>query len=371
MSQKNALGLGLIGCGDFGRFCLGALADLPEVRIVGVADSQPDAAQRCATAAGVRAFQTPADLIECEEVNIVHLATPPATHHELALAAVAAGKHVLCEKPLALTVAQADEMLQAARQAGVIMPVNFVLRYAPVTALVKAVINSGVLGKVLAGRLTNCAKDTPLPPGHWFWDKAVSGGIFIEHGVHFFDLYRYWLGEGRVLDGHVERREGTGQVDRAICTVRHEGGALVNHYHGFDQLDLMDRTDHRLVCELGDIYVEGWIPLGIRIDAAVDEEGAKTLRDCCGDCQMETLEQYPPDRGNTVSRGRPRRVSRRIRLSACPQPDKLAAYRKALRDLLADQILGVRDPSHSRVVTESNGREALVLAEAATDLADS
>ncbi len=371
MTEKSALGLGLIGCGDFGRFCLEAVAELPEVRVVGVADSRQDAAQRCAAAMGLRAFRTPEDLIECEDVDFVHLATPPSTHRELAMAAIAAGKHVLCEKPLALTVGQGDEMLQAARKAGVMIPVNFVLRHAPVTDLVKAVIDSGVLGRVLAARLTNCAKDTPLPPEHWFWDKAISGGIFIEHGVHFFDLYRYWLGEGQVIDGHVESREGTVQADRATCTVHHEGGALVSHYHGFDQVDLMDRTDHRLVCELGDIRVEGWIPLRIVVDAAVDDRGADILRNACPGCEIETVEEYAPDRGNTVSRGRPRRLTRRIRLSACPEPDKLMAYRQAVRTLLADQIAAARDPSHLRVVTESNGREALVLAEAATRLADS
>ena len=80
MTEKSALGLGLIGCGDFGRFCLEAVAELPEVRIVGVADSRQDAAQRCAAAMGLRAFLTPEELIECEDVDIVHLATPPSTH---------------------------------------------------------------------------------------------------------------------------------------------------------------------------------------------------------------------------------------------------------------------------------------------------
>jgi len=167
----------------------------------------------------------------------------------------------------------------------------------------------------------------------------------------------------------VERREGTGQADRAACTVRHEGGALVSHYHGFDQVDLMDRTDHRLVCELGDIRAEGWIPLRMVVDAAVDDRGADRLSDACPGWEIETVEQYDPDRGNTVSRGKPRRLRRRIRLSYCPEPNKLTAYRQAIRALLADQIAAARDASHLRVVTESNGREALVLAEAATRLA--
>ncbi|MHC4981853.1 MAG: Gfo/Idh/MocA family protein [Planctomycetota bacterium] len=370
MTSSETLGLGLIGCGAFGRFCLKAFSAMDQVRIAAVADIVKGPADAAAEDFSVPAHYDPAELIARDDVQIVHIATPPSTHYELVLAAAGAGKHVLCEKPLAMNVKQADEMLSACRKAGVIAPVNFVLRYNAVAEAAKAVITSGVLGRVLAARLTNCAADSNLPPGHWFWNKTVSGGIFIEHGVHFFDLYRYWLGEGEVIDAHTETREGTRQEDRVMCSVRHADGAVANHYHGFDQPGPMDRTDHRLVCELGDIRVEGWIPVTLTVDAAVDDAGAKKLAECCPGAKIEVLEKYEGNEGKLSSRGVKRKLSRRIRLSLTPNADKQAVYPESVRALLADQIAYIRDRSHARRITEANGREAVALAEAAAEVAE-
>ena len=367
MTTNEPVGLGLVGCGAFGLFCLDAFAKMDSVRIAAVADVRGEAADEFGRTFGVPAFHDPADLIARDDVALVHVATPPSTHHELVLAAAAAGKHVLCEKPLACSVAGAEEMLAAAAGAGTIAPVNFVLRYNPVVECVKALIDSRALGKVLSARLTNCAGDTPLGPGHWFWDKDLSGGIFIEHGVHFFDLYSHWLGAGRVLSAHTELREGTSQEDRVMCTIAHDGGAIASHYHGFDQMALMDRTDHRLVCERGDICVDGWIPLSLTIDAAVDDEGAEIIGGICDGCDVEVAEAY--DVGTTTGRGRQRRVTQRINLTHTPQPDKQTLYADSVKALLADQVAYIGDPSHPRRITEANGLAAVALAQRAATLA--
>lgn len=371
MAKHSPLGLGLIGCGSFGEFCLEAFSALPDVRIAGVADVREAAADRLAAAFHVPGHTDPHQLIARDDVDVVHVATPPSTHHELVLAALRAGKHVLCEKPLATRPAHADEMLAAAARAGTIVPVNFILRYNAVTDAVKAVIASGALGKVLAGRLTNCAGDTKLGGDHWFWNKDVSGGIFIEHGAHFFDLYTYWLGPGRVISAHTERRDGAGMEDRVTCLLRFDSGAVVNHYHGFDQVALMDRTDHRLVCELGDIRVDGWIPLRLTVDAVVDDDTQADLEAACAHAEIETLAVYDADQGRVMGRGVQRRVRRRIRLTCEPAADKQSVYADSVRALLADQIAYLRDRNHSRVITESNGRAALALGEAAAALAAS
>jgi len=369
MNARGSLGLGLIGCGGFGEFCLDAFSQMAEVHVAAVADTFAGAAERLGATFGVPAETDPMALIAREEVNLVHVATPPSSHHELVMASIAAGKHVLCEKPLATRLADADEMLAAAEKAALVLPVNFVLRYNPVTDAVKAVIDSGALGKVLGGRLTNCAGDSKLGPGHWFWDKPVSGGIFVEHGVHFFDLYTHWLGAGEVIDAHTETRENSPQEDRVMCTLRFESGAVANHYHGFDQVLLLDRTDHRLVCELGDIRVDGWIPLSLSIDAVVDDEAEAALRAACPRAEVEVTETYEGEAAQPIGRGVRRHVSRRIRLDCTPRPDKQSVYADSVRALLADQIAYIRDRSHPRRIAESNGRAALALATRAVELA--
>lgn len=369
MSGDKPLGIGLIGCGSFGLFCLDAFATMPQVRIVAVADQRPQAAEAAGDRFDAAAHKNVADLLASDDVDIVHVATPPASHHELVLAALNASKHVLCEKPLVMNTAQADEMLAAAEQAGKIVPVNFVMRHNAVAAAAGRILASGALGKPLAGRLTNCAFDTYMPPEHWFWDHSVSGGIFIEHGVHFFDLHSQWLGPAKVLSAHTEKREGSGIEDRVTCRVRHECGAVVSHYHGFDQIEPMDRADHRIICELGEVRVVGWIPMRLEVEAAVNDETQEQIQQCCDGCDIEVLRDLSDEPERLIGRGLRRDVSRIIHLTWQPHSDKSAVYAQSIRDLLADQIAYIRDASHQREVTERDGREALSIAESARKLA--
>jgi len=370
MNGDRALGLGLIGCGGFGEFCLESFARMDQVRMVAAADVRRDAADKVAGTFGIPAHYDPAELIAREDVDIVHIATPPSTHYQLVMACLEAGKHCLCEKPLATEPDHADQILAAAAQRGLTVPVNFVLRYNAITEAVKAVIDSGVLGAPLSARLTNCASDSPLGPEHWFWDKQVSGGIFIEHGVHFFDLYNYWLGPGRVVSAHSETRQPEGLEDRVTCQVRHDGGAIASHYHGFDQVLPMDRADHRIVFEMGDVRVEGWIPLTATVDAVVDDEGLKTLAQTMPGCRVEVTAEFDESSREVTGRGRLRHVTRRVSVSYTPEADKQKVYADSVRRLLADQIAFIHDGKHHRTITERNGRDSLMLAWAAVKLAE-
>lgn len=364
------LGLGLVGCGAFGLFCLDNYRKMDDVRITAVADVRQDVADDFAREFDVPAHYDYRELIERDDVDIVHVATPPFLHYEQVLAALRAGKHVLCEKPLAVNVQQADEMLTAAENDGLLLPVNFVLRYNVVTETVKRIIDSGLLGSVLRCQLTNCASDARLDPDHWFWNKQQAGGIFVEHGVHFFDLYRHWLGDGEVISSHTETREGTKQEDRVQCTIRHENGALADHYHAFDQIGPMDRTNHRIITELGDIWIDGWIPLSMTINTALDEDAIGKLEDLCPDASIAVVRTFSADERQTAGRGINRIVEKHIHLHYTPESDKQKVYSASVRQLLADQIAHLRDKAHRRTVTEQNGRAALAYAQAAANLAE-
>src|SRR5690606_25160869 len=112
---------------------------------------------------------------------------------------------------------------------------NLMQRYNRVFDLVRELISRRLLGEVLHGYFENYASDENLPPEHWFWDREKSGGIFIEHGVHFFDLMAGWLGPGEVVAAQVSLRESDSCEDQVQCTVRYGGGVHVNFYHGFHQ----------------------------------------------------------------------------------------------------------------------------------------
>ncbi len=369
MSNK-PLGLGLIGCGAFGRFCMETYLKLDGPRAVAAADAWKPAADSFATEfPKIAIHYNAAELIDRDDVDIVHIATPPSAHHGLALRAAKAGKHVLCEKPLAVNLQQADELLAAAAEGRTLMVVNFVLRYNPITDAVKAIIDSRLLGRPLHGVLANYAADENLPPNHWFWDKSVSGGIFIEHGVHFFDLYRHWFGPGSVIASHVEVREGTAQEDRVMCMVRHENGTVVNHYHGFDQVGRLDRTDHRLVFEVGEITVKGWIPTDMVVHALTDDDGLARLEELCPNAETEVLEQYDGELQKACGRGRERHITRRVRIEGASGMEKQDLYAWSVGRLMSDQLEAIADPKHRRIVSEANGRDSLELAVTAVQMA--
>ena len=155
-----------------------------------------------------------------------------------------------------------------------------------------------------------------------------------------------------------------------MCTVRHDNGTVATHYHGFDQIAQQDRTNHRMVCEMGDIWIDGWIPLSVTIEGAVDDDGVRRLSECFRDGDITVLEEYGGKLQDVTGRGQSRHVSKRIRLRCCPNADKQAVYSDSVRDLLADQIAFIRDRDHGRCVTESNGLDSLALAEAAVRLAE-
>lgn len=374
-SQNSAMSttpikLGLIGCGNFGQFCLRIHAELAEVQIVAVADINMDLAEETARKYGARAFGDPGALINTPEIEMVHIATPPFMHYPLALQAAQNGKHVICEKPLALSLQEADEMLSAARQRNVIMPVNFVIRYVPIADMVKRIIQSGTLGEPLHAYFENYAMDSQLDKAHWFWDKSKSGGIFVEHGVHFFDLYRYWFGDMEVLHAHAEVRPDTEQEDRVMCLLRNKAGMVASHYHGFDQPVCLDRAEHRILFERGDLTVKGWIPESIVIHAIVDDKQLDDLKSMTGDSSVSVLENLNQSGHHLRGRGKIITATQRIKLEYKSPLTKPPLYANAIRSLILDQIAFIRNRRHHRKITEENGREALATALTAAHAAE-
>ncbi len=376
-SRVMPLRLGLIGCGRFGEFCLESYWKLPGLRLTAVADHSKIVADRVGKRFSLAAQYDADELLKREDVDLVHIATQPSTHHELAMRAIAAGKHVLCEKPLALSVAQADEMLDAAATQGVIVPVNFVLRYSPVTDAVRSIITSGVLGKPLHAVFENFAQDETLGPHHWFWDRQISGGIFVEHAVHFFDLYSSWFGKGKVVAAHVEYRtdedlpeipHGPAQ-DRVMCISHYENGAAVYQYHGFNQPIRMDRQLHHIQFELGEIFVHGWLPQSLELMGLVDDAGLDELERLLPGSKPKVLETYKTeDDQHFNSHWRRRKATQRVSMAWDPGVPKEQLYHQCISDLMQDQLEFLGDRRHLRRIEEKNGREAVVMAEMAKEL---
>jgi len=272
-----ALGIGLAGAGGFAWFLAGAVADLPDVRIVAVADEEPTRAAELAASLGARAVPRWEDLLTDEQVDVVAVMTPPSGHATIAQRALEAGCHVFCEKPLATDGESAAAVLASAERSGRVLVVDHVLRYNPLLRALERLqepLWGSLLGPLQRFAFENDASDESLDADHWFWREDTSGGIFVEHGVHFFDAAHLLAGTLPEAVQAMSATRADGRVDLVSATTRHPGGLLAGFTHGFAHADRCERQLMRLDHGTAEVRVEGWIPVRAALDAWTDDAGA-------------------------------------------------------------------------------------------------
>jgi predicted dehydrogenase len=313
------LHIGVVGAGGFAKFAVNAFLRIPGVKVIAITDTDPAAAR----AFNITIYKDLQDLLTNAPVQLIYIATPPWLHYEQSRMALLAAKHVICEKPAALAVGEAEALVQLARANNLLYVVNLMQRYNPLFNIVKTIIDERQLGDFRHGFFENYASDESLGPLHWFWDPAKSGGIFIEHGVHFFDLFAGWLGEGKLISAFQIGR------DRVQATILYKN-APVNFYHGFDQPKILDRQEMRLLFERGDLTLFEWVPVKMRLHGLLDG------------CAEPTTREYENPGG------------------------KQELYQQMLAAMLADQLRWIKDRTHIRVIDDNNAVQSLSVAAEAT-----
>lgn len=196
----------------------------PRAEFVGLADHDPERAARKAEQYGVRCFESYEALLE-SGIEAVLICSENVRHHPLALMAARAGKHILCEKPLATRVADGQAMIDACREAGVLLFTAFPCRFSPAMARLKALVEAGEVGEVLALRGTNRGWN----PLGWFNDPELAGGgAMMDHTVHVADLMR-WLLKAEVEEVYAEIGNNmyhAGYEDTAMLTLTFTNGVF-------------------------------------------------------------------------------------------------------------------------------------------------
>jgi predicted dehydrogenase len=384
------LRVGLVGCGGFARFAARQYRTLPGVSIEAVADIDAAAAKQTAAELGAAVLPV-VEILEHPALDLVYIATPPALHFEQAAAALTAGRHVLVEKPLATTVPDAEALEALAARQGLICVANLLERYCPLAVTVRRLIDSRLLGGLVHGVFLNEAGDEGLGPEHWFWDRDTSGGIFVEHGGHFFDLVASWLGTGHVVSaargvrwppGADVFQAGDGEAsgepfeEQVTCTCRYpdnhalalpgeprhaHSGVLFHFEHGFHQPAVLDRQEMRLVFERGEVRLFDWVPTHGTLRALVDDDTTAALAAMLPGAIVRPGERLAG--GPRMVRGRFHEWQAtaivEIEFAA---GDKMTVYAEAVRDLAADQIARIRDSAHARRLTEADCVAAVALA---------
>jgi len=373
-STDRELGIGVIGMGGFGLFAVQQFLQTPNTRLVAIAGSSRDEAHRTARRFGADMLDSLDALVNHPDVDVVYIATPPFMHFEQAMLAINAGKHVICEKPLAMNPEEGRAMIEAARQKGVLMVTNLMQRYNPMYARIKHLIDKNLLGDFLHGYFENYAGDEGLAPEHWFWDRSKSGGIFIEHGVHFFDLFAGWFGKGTVVASQVIKRPGLSDLeDQVQATVQYgddtTGRKLVNFYHGFTQTGRMDRQEMRLLFERGDITLHEWVPTRMVLRAVVDEETSRELMTLFPGAQLNVTANISGKDKPLRGRFKTFDAYQQVEIRFGFEQEKQHLYSELLRLMFRDQVSGIKYPDTHRIISEENGLESLETAAQADQLA--
>ncbi|HMN30531.1 MAG TPA: Gfo/Idh/MocA family oxidoreductase [Caldilineaceae bacterium] len=220
MTDQKPVRVGFVGAGWSER------VQIPIFRLAGlipqaICASRPENSRRAAEAAGVpEAYATWQELVAAPSVDLVSVVTPPHLHREIAAAALAAGKHVICEKPTALNVAEAEAMLAAAQAApNQLAIIDHELRYHPQFVVLRQMVKDGLIGSIL--RLDIAAHRNsrldPEIPWNWLSDAQQGGGMLGALGSHLFDLTRWIAGKidsltAMLQTGHYYRTDpATGQ----------------------------------------------------------------------------------------------------------------------------------------------------------------
>lgn len=187
------LGVGVVGCGNIfnlaHRDALKVLQREGLIEVVGCFDLMMERAEEGARALNARAFESLDELID--EVDVVEILTPTHTHAELAVKALKADRHVIVEKPIALTVEEGERMIKEAKKRGLHLLVGHVRRFDKRWMSMKEVIRKRNILPTHVRKVE--VQNLPFPADYWYWDERKSGGVALDLGVHVTDFLRWFL----------------------------------------------------------------------------------------------------------------------------------------------------------------------------------
>ena len=252
----DVLSVGVVGAGGIARSHMNAMGSCDTIRLAAVMDLYPEPAESAAKEFGGKAYADLDSMLADPEVEAVHVCTPHNQHGEQVVAAAKAGKHVLVEKPMALTLEACDQMIAACEDAGKVLMVGQVMRYYPISKKVKSLIAEGEIGDV--GHLLRRRISYFNPSGggannaHWYLNLEV-GGVCVLYcfGPHEYDLL-HWYMDSPIVKVYAQGNESTslyeGQKDSYTSVMNHENGAVsvlsqsvVSHTSAHDQFIMGSR----------------------------------------------------------------------------------------------------------------------------------
>lgn len=221
------MNIAVIGLGTMGRVHAKAYAEMEGVRLMAVADQRKEVAQEVAEELGAIYYTDVDDLLENREIDVIDICLPTDLHKEVAVKGARRKKHIVCEKPIARTLPEAEEMIRVCREEGVQLFVAHVLRFFPEYRKARQVIQSGGIGRV--GRI-HTFRGGIFPTGweDWYANIERSGSLIVDMVIHDLDFLRWTFGEvERVFAKSLAGRE-MNRLDHAFISLRFRSGAIAH-----------------------------------------------------------------------------------------------------------------------------------------------
>jgi len=229
---KRTIGVGIIGAGGISEAHAQGYLGIPQkAKIVGVADIDKKSAKQKARKWGAPSwYPNFEDLVKGDDVEAVSVCTPTYTHARISLAAMNAGKHVLCEKPIAMNLSEADEMIRISEEEKVVLQIGHHNRFDPIFEETKEIIDNGTIGRIcqVKARQAHGWGWAKGKPRSWFAEPDKSGGgTLLDNGCHLFDLLRWLVGEAETISAYVGRLVYDIQVeDNGVAILQFKNGAI-------------------------------------------------------------------------------------------------------------------------------------------------
>lgn len=257
------LRVAIVGCGFMGKMHATVYGLLDRAKLVAIVDEEGERRNEFTRAFGVTAYDSIEKAIAEQDIDAIDICLPTDLHCEFTLKAAKAGKHVFCEKPMALNVADADNMIEASKRAGIRLMIGHCIRFWPEYALLKKLSEDGSLGKLLSVNLTRYGEFPSWSAGNWLGEEKRSGGAALDMHIHDTDFARYLFGEpDETVSYGTDDGRGIGQ----IFTTMRFGQAIVHTEGGWN---LPKKTPFKMAFR------------------AIFEKGAAIM----DDCPMTVIEQ--------------------------------------------------------------------------------
>jgi predicted dehydrogenase len=307
--MKKTIGIGIIGTGFARKIQIPAFMQCRNARIVSVASGRLENAEAAAKEFNIAHFTDDwRETAGREDVDLICITTPPNLHREMTLFALKHGKHILCEKPMAMNTREAAEMTEKAKEKNVLALIDHELRFQNGRQKAFEILRSGDIGKIIHAKYNfrNSSRGDANLPWNWWSDESQGGGALGAIGSHFIDSFRWFLGAEVSsvfcqLQTHVKKRKDskTGEMrfvttdDEANLILRFAGGDLVEDATGIVSVSMVERPKYENIIEF--FGTKGAMRVGYRGEIFLATEGENDWREI--EIQFDKPLEGIPDTG--------------------------------------------------------------------------